>query len=67
MIKKVKNTVPWSIVELDLFNYATRTYFENSKDVDTSDFAKNIDLANLKYYVDKLNIDRWKNVPSGLR
>ena len=58
MIKKVKNTVPWSIVELDLFNYATRTYFENAKGVDTSDFAKIIDLANLKYYVDKLNIDR---------
>ena len=55
MTKNVKNTVPWS---KDLFNYATRTEFENAKGVDTSDFAKNIDSANLKYHVDKLNIDK---------
>ena len=34
--------------------------------VDTSDFAKNTDLANLKSDVDNLDIDKLKNVPSNL-
>ena len=35
-------------VELDLFNYATKTDFKNATSVDTSSFAKETDLANLK-------------------
>ena len=31
--------------------------------VDRSDFAKKTDLANLKYNVDKLDIDKLQNVP----
>ena len=34
--------------------------------VDTSDFAKKTALANLKSDVDKLDIDKLKNVPSNL-
>ena len=47
-------------VELDLSNYAT-------KGIDTLDFAKKTDLANLKSHVDKLNIDNLKNIPSYLK
>ena len=53
-------------VQLDLSNYATKADFKNATRVHTSDFAKKIDLANLKYDVDKLDIDISKNVPSGL-
>ena len=49
-------------VELDLANYATRADLENAKDVDTSNFAKNVDLANIKFDVNKLDIDKLKNV-----
>ena len=34
--------------------------------VDTSDFAKETDLANLKSDVDKLGLNKLKNVRSGL-
>ena len=51
-------------VELDLSNYATKADFK--KVVDTSSFAKKIDLANLKSNVDKLDIDKLKNVPTNL-
>ena len=53
-------------VELNLSNYATKADFKNATGVDTSDFAKTTDLANLKYDVNKLHIDRLKNVPSNL-
>ena len=42
-------------VELDL-----------SDSIDTSDFAKKTDLANLQSDVDKLNIDKLNNVPSNI-
>ena len=35
-------------VELDLSNYATKTGLKNATGVDTSDFAKKTDTANLK-------------------
>ena len=53
-------------VELGLSNYATKADLKNATDVDTLDFAKRIDLVNLKSDVDKLGIDKLKNVPSGL-
>ena len=53
-------------VELDLSNYATKADLKNATGVDTSKFAKKIDLANLKSNVDKLDIDKLKNVPSNL-
>ena len=53
-------------VELDLSNYATKADLKNSTGVDTSKFAEKVDLANLKSNVDKLDIDKLKNVPTNL-
>ena len=49
-----------------MFNYATKPYLKNATRVDTSTFAKKVDLASFKPNVDKLDIDKLKNVPSGL-
>ena len=53
-------------VELDSSKYATKTDLKNVTGVDTSYFAKKTDLVNLKSYVDKLDIDKLKNVTSSL-
>ena len=53
-------------VALDLSNYATKTYFKNATGVYTSSFAKKADLANLESDVDKLDIDKFKNLPTDL-
>ena len=53
-------------VQLDLSNYSTKTDFKKATGVDTSKFAKNVNLANLKSNVDKLDIDKLKNVPTNL-
>ena len=53
-------------VELDLSNYATKRVLKNTTGVDTSSFTKKVDLANLKSDVDKLGIDKLKNVPTNL-
>ena len=47
-------------------NYATKTDLKNATGIDTSSFAKKVDLANLKSNVDKLDIDQLKNVPTNL-
>ena len=47
-------------VELDLSNYTTKVDL-NASGVDTSKFAKKVDLASLKSVVDKL-----EKVPTGL-
>ena len=53
-------------VELHLSSYPRESGLKNIKGVDRSDFAKKTDLTNLKYVVDKLDIDKFKNVPSNL-
>ena len=53
-------------VELDLSNDAIKADFKNATGVDTSKFAKKVDLANLNCNVDKLDIDKLKNVPTNL-
>ena len=53
-------------VELGLPNYARKAYLKTAIGVDTSDFAKRTGLANLKSDVDKVDIDKLKNVPSNL-
>ena len=53
-------------VELGLSNYATKEDLKNATGVDTSKFAKNVGLANLKSDIDKLDIDKLKNVPRNL-
>ena len=52
--------------ELDLSNYATKVDLKNTTGVDTSSFAKKTDLAKLKSDVDKLDIDKVKNLPNSL-
>ena len=54
-------------VDLDLFNYATKTDLKNVTGVDASSFSKQNNLANLKSDVDKLDIDKLKNLPTNLR
>ena len=51
-------------VELDLCNYATKADLKNATGVHRSKFAKKFDLVNLKSNVDKLDIDKLKNVPT---
>ena len=54
-------------VELDLSNYATKADLKNATSTDdTSQFLKKVDLANLKSEGDKLDIDKFKNVPTNL-
>ena len=52
--------------QLDLSNYATKTDLKNPTGIDTSSFAKKVDLTSLKSNVDKLDIDKMKNVPNNL-
>ena len=53
-------------VELDLSDYTTKVDLKNAAGVDTSKFAKKVDLASLKSNVEKLDIDKLKIVPSNL-
>ena len=53
-------------VELDLSNYTTKADLKTATGVDTSKFAKKVDLANLKFDVDKLDLDKLKKVPTNL-
>ena len=47
-------------------NYATKTDLKTAAGVDASKFDKKVDLANLKSNVDKLGIDKLKNVSTNL-
>ena len=49
--------------KVDLSNYATKTDLKNVTRVDTSSFALNKKLANLKTEADKLDIDKLAPVP----
>ena len=53
-------------LKLDLSTYARILDLKNGTVVETSDFAKKTDLANKKSDVDKLDINKLKNAPSGL-
>ena len=57
----------WRVkIELDLSNYATEANLKNATGMDTSKFVKNVDLVGLKSSVDKLDIEKLKNVPTNL-
>ena len=45
-------------VKVDLSNYATKTDLKNKTHVDTSSFALNTNLSDLKTKVDQLDIDK---------
>ena len=53
-------------VKVDLSNYATKTDLKYVTHVDTSSFALETNLANLKTEVDKLDIDKLLPVPVDL-
>ena len=53
-------------VEINVSNYATKSDLKNVAVVDTSKFAKKVDLASFKSNVDKLDIDQLKNIPINL-
>ena len=63
---KPKSWKPNLKVQFVLSNYATKADWKNETGVDTLDFSKKTDLANLKSDVDKLDIKRLKYVPSNL-
>ena len=48
-------------------NYGTKPDLKNAAVVDTSDFAKKADLADLKSDIDKLDIKKLKTLPNDLR
>ena len=54
------------VVEKDFSSCATKLYLKTATGVDTSKFARNSDLASLKPDVGELDIDKLKNVSSGL-
>ena len=49
-----------------LSNYATKSDFKNATGADTLKFDKKFDLSNLKSNVDKLDIDKLKDVLTNL-
>ena len=53
-------------VELDLTNYATKTYLKNITHLDVSSFASKTNLAALKNEVDKIDVDKLKTAPVDL-
>ena len=53
-------------VELDLTNYATKTYLKSITYVDVSSFASKTNLAALKTEVDKIDVDKSKTAPVDL-
>ena len=53
-------------VELDLSNYAVKADLKNTIGIDTSIFAKEVDLVILKSDVERLDFDELKNVPTSV-
>ena len=49
--------------DLDLSNYVTKSDLRNAAGVDTSKFAKKVDLAKLKPEIHKLDIGKLETVP----
>ena len=47
-------------------SHAAKRGLKNEAGIDLSSFAKKVDLANLNSYVDKLDIDKLKNLPTNL-
>ena len=45
-------------------NYATKIDLKNATGIDASSFAKKVNLSSFKSNADKLDIDKFKNVPT---
>ena len=54
-------------LKLDLFNYSTNADLKDATGVGISKFAKKVDSPSLKSNLDKLDVDKLKNIPSNLR
>ena len=54
-----KSSVGRVKVELDMSNYSTKVDLKNATGVNTSKFAKKLDLASLKSNVEKFDIDKF--------
>ena len=52
--------------KMNLSNYVAKADLRNATGVDTSKFAKKVDLASLKSNVDELDIDKLENVSADL-
>ena len=64
--QKQKYSQAYVNIELDLSNYATKADLKIATGVNSSDLAKKTNLANLKSDVDKLDIDKLKDLPNNL-
>ena len=53
-------------VKVDLSNYPTKADIKNRTGIDTSKLAAKFDLASLKAEVDKIDVDKLKNVSTNL-
>ena len=53
-------------VKVNLSNYATKTDLKNATGVDASQLASKSDLASLKVEVDKIDVDKLKDIPVDL-
>ena len=65
-IPEPKSSVGRVKIELGLSNYATKADIKNARGINTSKFAKKVDLANIKSNADKLDTDKLKKVPTNL-
>ena len=77
LIKRIDSYILWVIiqkqivmvkkkVELDLSNDATKSEVRKARGIDTSEFAKKVDLARIKSKVNNLDADKSGTVPTNL-
>ena len=52
--------------ELDLSNYGTKLELKNAAGVDTSKCTKEVDWADLKVHIDKLDFDKLESTSTNL-
>ena len=64
--QKQKYSQAYVNIELDLSNYATKEDLKIATGVNSSDFTKKTNLTDLKSDVDKLDIDKLKDLPNNL-
>ena len=64
--QKQKYSQAYVNIELDLSNYATKADLKIATGDNSSDFTKKTNLTDLKSDVDKLDIDKLKDLPNNL-
>ena len=67
LLSKTKSKIKDKVkVVLDLSNYAIKDKLNDAADVDTSNLAAKSNFVVLKSEVEKLDISKFVNVPTGL-